>query len=211
MNEDNIKVLELLASKICHDIISPVGAVSNGVELMQELGPDEGVIDLIAFSASQANAKLKTLRMAYGLGGADNNIKAEDVHKVFGEYIGGENRITQDWDPHTDIGIQPKTGLAKSLICCLILIGESLPKGGSINVEKDTDGTTLITGKGENARLREGYTEALNGKSLPNSLDPKLVHPYVTGLILKQYGFEISIDDDENDFIFLRLKSSNVF
>jgi len=64
-------ILELMASKVCHDLISPIGAVNNGIEFLTEMGPDAGeeVTDLIAFSASQASAKLKAFRMAYGVGG----------------------------------------------------------------------------------------------------------------------------------------------
>ena len=65
-------VLEILASKICHDLISPIGAVNNGVELMEEMGPDAGpeATGLIAYSAHQASAKLQVFRVAYGVGGA---------------------------------------------------------------------------------------------------------------------------------------------
>jgi len=102
----SIHVLELLASKICHDLISPVGAVSNGVEILEELGADAGddVTNLISFSATQASSKLKTMRMAYGLGGSDDSIKMEDVHQLFADYIEGEKRLSQNWDPYADLG-----------------------------------------------------------------------------------------------------------
>jgi histidine phosphotransferase ChpT len=80
----DVAMLEVLASKICHDLISPIGAVNNGVELIEDMGPDAGpeATALIAFSAQQASAKLQAFRMAYGIGGADSNIKPEDVHKA---------------------------------------------------------------------------------------------------------------------------------
>ncbi len=208
---NTVTLLELVASKICHDIISPVGAVSNGVEILEELGPDAGedVTDLIAFSASQANAKLKALRMAYGLGGADESMRIEDTHKTFGELISGEKRLSQSWDPYADLGIEPVKGYCKLLLCGLIFVSEGLPKGGILSVSNDGDNTTLITGSGENAHYRDNFVAALHHQLPISSIDPKLVHPYVTGLIAQKYGFTISTEETGANQIFLRLKLSN--
>lgn len=208
---DSVRLLELLASKICHDLISPVGAVSNGVEILEEMGPDYDVTQLISFSAAQANAKLKVLRMAYGLGGADESIKPEDVHTAFGDFIAGDKRITQDWDPHADLGLPNQSGFAKVLICALILTSEALPKGGNIAVAADSDADTmLITGSGENAGFREGFLDALLQKTMIENIDNKYVHAYLTGILAKQYGFHISVDESQDGFIFLRITSSHV-
>src|SRR3954470_6811530 len=82
-------VLELLASRVCHDLISPVGAVHNGVEFLQETGVEAGAeaVALIAHSAQQASAKLQIFRLAYGAGGRDPNIKPEDVKKAFASLV----------------------------------------------------------------------------------------------------------------------------
>ncbi len=212
LEQDNVKILELMSSKICHDLISPVGAISNGVEILEEMGGDEDgdIISLIAFSASQANAKLKTLRMAYGLGGADDSIKMEEVHAIFGGFISAEKRLSQDWNPYSDLGVDNKKGLAKIMLCVLILAMEALPKGGLISAKKCGEGTILITASGENANFRDGYLHAIAHTIDIDNLDPKLVHPYITGMFAQKYGFEITIDETENDFIFLRLKSTHV-
>ncbi len=211
-NINNVEILELMASKICHDLISPVGAISNGVEIMEELGGevDSDIINLIAFSSVQANAKLKTMRMAYGVGGSDANIKPQDVHDIFGEYLSGENRISQDWTPNTDIAAEQKEGFAKMLMLCLMLIIDALPKGGVISAKSDGDNVTVISGKGDNAHFRDGYLHALENKTPSDQLSPKLIHAYITGLLARNYGFEITIDESENNFIFLRLKSTPV-
>ncbi len=211
-NAIDIRVLELLASKICHDLISPIGAISNGIEVMEEIGGDSSeIVPLLSFSAAQANAKLKTLRLAYGLGGSDPSIKPTDVHKVFGEFISGENRISQDWDPYTDLSPNSKKGFAKVLISSLMLAAEALPKGGVLSVKQDDNGVVVITGEGENAHFRDGYLHALEHKTPSSKLDPKLVHAYITGILAKHYGFDITVEEAKNNFIFLRLKSTNVF
>ena len=83
----NPRVLELVSSRICHDLVSPVGAINNGVELIQELGEDAGAeaMQLIAASAVQASARLKCFRLAYGAAGTDKNIGFREVKDAFTE------------------------------------------------------------------------------------------------------------------------------
>lgn len=210
---DTVKLLELLASKICHDLISPVGAVANGVEFLEETGADAGsdVTDLISFSAHQASAKLQALRLAYGAGGADSSIKPEDVHKIFGAFIGGENRIRQDWDPHAPLGsaIRPK-GFAKILLNMLLLTTECLPKGGKISVASGEDGTIVITGEGENAGLKDGFVHAIENTTAMRDMEPKLVHPYIAGLLAKDYGYSVDIEDGCENKIILKMTAPEV-
>ena len=207
----SVRILELMASKICHDLISPVGAVSNGVEILEEMGAEAGedVTSLIAFSAAQANAKLKTLRMAYGLGGADSAILPEEVHTVFGDFIAGEKRVTQDWDPHRSIEPQSVSGYAKILVCALILATETLPKGGEISVSQEED-TIIVSAEGEKAHFKEGYLSALEGSMEEKDMEPKFAHAYITGLLSRHYSFEFSVDDTKSDFISLRIKIPNL-
>lgn len=204
-----VRLIELISSKLCHDIISPVGAISNGVEILEELGPDAGedVTSLIAFSATQASSKLKALRMAYGLGGADESIRIEDVHKTFEDLIAGEARLTQSWDPFADLGLEPRRGHAKILLCALIFASEGMPKGGVISVDSDLEGSTIVKGLGENAHFREQYIPALNNEIAIDDLDPKLVHAYTTGVLCKNYGFQITIDESQANALFLKITS----
>ncbi|MCK5374806.1 MAG: hypothetical protein KAJ40_05935 [Alphaproteobacteria bacterium] len=211
MNDQDTTLLsELIASKICHDLTSPVGAVSNGVELLEEIGADDNIISLISFSTTQANAKLKILRMTYGLGGADESIKLEQIHQTFGEFIDGDKRVKQDWDPYMDIGFVPHRGFPKLLMCCLLLIVESLPKGGVISIKAEGDNSLLINAEGENAALRKNYLNTLERKVSVEDLNHKLIHPYIMNLFADKYGFKITLDESDNNFIRLRLKQSVV-
>jgi len=145
-------LLELLASKICHDLISPIGAVNNGIELMEEMGPDGApeAIELIAYSATQASAKLQAFRMAYGAGGADANIKPEDVYKTIEQIVGPDKKVTQAWDARGDFGsLREKEGFCKILICVLLLAIEALPKGGKLSVSNQS-GAIIVRAEGVN-------------------------------------------------------------
>ncbi|MFP4464972.1 MAG: histidine phosphotransferase family protein, partial [Alphaproteobacteria bacterium] len=163
-------------------------------------------VDLFSFSAEQANAKLKTLRMAYGLGGADESIKLEQIHQYFGEYIAGDKRVTQDWDPRLDLGFEPRRGFPKLLMCALLLLADSLPKGGQISLEADAGDAVRLSATGERAALRDDFLPALMLETSVEKLDAKLIHPYIMGLFADKYDYEICVDETGDDFIALRLK-----
>lgn len=198
-------VIEMLASRICHDIISPVGAINNGVELLQEMGAEAGedAIDLISYSAKQASAKLNAFRMAYGAGGRDQNIKPEDVQKVFSGLISAEGKIMQTWDPFGKLigahdGPVPRC-YCKMLLCSLMLAMECLHKGGRISVLPGEKNESIILAEGDDVCLREGVEDALHHRIEPEALDPRLVHPYAIRVMSEyyQYGIDIQEHDDK--------------
>ncbi len=197
-------ILELLASRICHDIISPVGAINNGIELMQEMGADamDDGLELVAYSANQSAAKLAAFRLAYGAGGRDPNIKPEDVQKNFGELIRAEGKISQTWDPYGNLGPTPlPPGYCKMLMGAMMLAMECLPKGGYISVRPSGDQATTIIAEGEGATIRDQVEEALEQKLSPEDLDPRLVHPYAISVLAESYGFKISLKSKAEDRI----------
>jgi histidine phosphotransferase ChpT len=205
-------VLELLASRICHDLISPVGAVHNGVEFLQEMGADAGeeAVNLITHSAQQASAKLQAFRLAYGAGGRDPNIKPEDVHKTFENLILGYEKITHDWDPHGNIGFEDRpAGYCKTLMGTLMLAQECLPKGGKITVEAGkTDSETLVIAKGQDAAPRPQIIQALDHSLSTDAMDPRLVHPYALSAIAKHYGLLITVAEQDTGTVTLSIKKA---
>jgi len=213
-------VMELLASRICHDIISPVGAINNGIELLQEMGADglEDGLDLVAYSAEQSAAKLAAFRLAYGAGGGDKHIKPEDVQKVFGALIKGEGKHSQTWDPYGNLGPNSDkkelpAGYCKMLMCTMMLAQEALPKGGYISVRPgmgDNEGHSIIIAEGEAAIIRDGVEDAMAQNIEPDDLDPRLVHPYAISILAESYGFDISIKSQADDRIEFLMKCPEV-
>ena len=190
----DIELLELLASKICHDLISPIGAVANGVEFMEEMGADGGdeITDLIKFSSTQASVKLQAYRMAYGAGGGDVSIKPEDVHKAFAKFIELDKKITQEWDPYGPLGPEERaSGFSKLLMCALLLCCECMPKGGKITVKEAGANLTSISASGDDTELKSPMEHALLGQVATSQLEPRYVHAYMSGILAKHYGFEL--------------------
>lgn len=206
-------VLELLASRICHDLVSPVGAINNGVEFMEEMGDDpeqrREAINLIAHSATQASAKLMAFRIAYGAGGRDNNIKPEDVQKAFSQLISGDGKISQTWDPYGNLGPKPLPyGFCKMLMCGLMLAAECLVKGGYVSVRPGEEpNQTAIIAEGKDVLIRDNVEAALKQEISPEDLDPRLVHPYAISVIADHYGYKLWVQEKREDRVMFVLAS----
>jgi histidine phosphotransferase ChpT len=202
--EIDVGILELLSSKICHDLISPIGAINNGVEILEEMGPDADgeVAALIAFSAAQASAKLQAYRLAYGAGGADANISAEDVYNKIEALISGDKKIKQDWSPQTKPGGEsPPRGFCKTMACALLLAMDCLPKGGILTVENGENGAVIIRASGENAALKEKTEAALSASGDESVRQPKFVHALLSGLIARSYGLNLAVAQTGDGFV----------
>jgi histidine phosphotransferase ChpT len=210
-SSDIAAVLELLSSRICHDLISPVGAINNGIEFMEDAADDPESIkqasELIAHSAQSAASRLQAFRIAYGAGGRDGNVKPEDVQKAFGNLTRADGKVRQAWDPFGPLGVDIKTrGFCKVLMGGLMLAAECLPKGGIVAVDPSTDNSFLIHAEGTDAVLREGVDKALEGVTAVEDLDPRLVHPYALSLIARSYNFTITNDKVEPNKVTFRVR-----
>lgn len=188
-------VMEMLASRICHDLISPVGAINNGVEFLEDMGADalDDALGLIKLSAQQAAARLQAFRLAYGAGGRDTSMEPKDVQEFMGNLLRGEGKIRQAWDPHADLGFHTNPpAYCKMLMAALMLAQECLPKGGFIFVDPAEGGEgTLVIAEGEGAVLRDGVLDALHGNVAIEDLDPRLVHPYALSALAAYYGYQL--------------------
>ena len=201
------KVLQLMASKICHDLISPIGAIGNGVEFIEDMGADaiDDAVPLIKHSSTQASAKLRAYRIAYGAGGADGHVKPEDVYNAINDIVTGDGRITQDWDPAQDMAVpedhyERPQAYCKILICALLQALDCLPKGGTLSVDVQGNETHIIA-NGENAGFREEIIESLSLTLNNDILEPKHAHAVLTGLLVNEYDYKISAETTENTAI----------
>lgn len=185
------RVLELMCSRICHDLVSPVGAISNGVELMQELGEDAGeeAVKLIADSAQQASIRLKAFRLCYGAAGTDKNVGFKEIRDTFVDTL-KPGRVKVDFDPDIAEKLSaPPRGFFKCMLNLLILAEECNHGEGKISVGLSEDGKgikILVTGR--NPGFRDGAERALKGEAAVDDLDPRSVHAYITGRFIAYFG-----------------------
>jgi len=141
-----------VGSRICHDLISPIGAISNGVELLMLTQAADGEeITLIKQSVESAAARIKFFRIAYGLASPDQSTSATEVIGIL-DALAATGRVSHQWDIATE---QPR-----DLLQCIFLMWQALetalPLGGTIGVAADNDSIRMTaTGR------RVTYDQAL--------------------------------------------------
>jgi histidine phosphotransferase ChpT len=193
------RVVELIASRICHDLVSPVGAVSNGVELMEELGEDAGdeAVKLIASSARQAGIRLKAFRLSYGAAGTDKNVGFNEIRDVFTDLISA-GRVQVEFAPALSSAFSmPPRGFLKCLLNLLVLAEECNHGEGRITVSLAESGQgILVAVTGKNPGFRDGMEDALKGDTGADDLDPRSVHAYVTGRFAAHFGLRLEWSRD---------------
>ncbi len=199
----NVQVLELLASRICHDLISPVSAINNGIELFEELGaaPGDEVTELIAHSAKQTSRKLQLMRFAYGAGGNDPSIRPAQVFDAFNGFIESDHKVVLETpSPDQQMPLMGRNAINRILACILLLAHETLPRGGKITLSCDEEKISMDL-KGVDENLWQKAKSKVFSKTLSQmegELDPRSIHPYVTGLFCREYGYVVEMSDVEN-------------
>lgn len=183
----------LLCSKVCHDIISPVGAISNGLELLDEGGADEDAMQLIRQSARVASAKLKFARIAFGAAGsAGMVIDTGDAESVAQSYFANE-KPELVWEGER--ALLPKNKV-KLLLNLLLVAGASIPRGGKIVAKlEDLQGEPkfTLTSSGPMMRVPAKFLELHSGSAPEEPIDAHAVQPYYTLLLAREAGMPITI------------------
>ncbi len=186
----------LLCSRVCHDVISPVGAIVNGLEVLDDEDDPamrEVALELIKKSAHSASARLQFCRLAFGAAGsAGASIDTGDAQSVARGLIASE-RTALVWNAPRRLLAKNKVKLLLNL--CLVG-GATIPRGGVLSVDVSGEGaeTVLqITSKGANARLASGVAALLAGGSENGAIDAHTIQPYFTGLVARECGMEIEL------------------
>ena len=181
----------LLCSRVCHDLISPVGAIVNGLEVMEE-EKDEGTktfaLDLIKKSAATASAKLQFCRIAFGAAGsAGAQIDTGDAEKISRGFL-EDDKTKLAWK-------LPRVLMAKNrvklLLNLLLIAGQTIPRGGQLTVDPIGSGDTMgfkITATGANAKIQPAAASLLAGETGGEALDAHRIQPFYASLLAKDCG-----------------------
>ncbi len=188
----DLRVLELLASRICHDLISPIGAVGNGLELLEDAGDDmsDDALKLSVNCVRRASALLEFFRMAYGTAGSDTGLRWEAAKQLAEGLVDG-SKTTLVWSAvPAGLSVPPA---APKLALNLVLLGtEMLPRGGEIAVALQGAGSRLIVSavaSGRDARLPEEVAAAMAAPSdPPPPLTARTVHGFLTARLAEGAG-----------------------
>ncbi len=196
----------LLCSRVCHDIISPVGAIANGLELLDEEGTDsetrEIAMGLIRSSATNASARLQFARIAFGAAGsAGADIDTGDAQNVAQGYFANEKKTTLEWVGER--ALMPKNKV-KFLLNMLLVSLNAIPRGGAVVASfenANSNPSFKIVATGKNARVPPVFLDLLNG-TFEENLDAHAVQPLYTLKLAEAAGLTVSVNLDEESVVF---------
>ena len=188
----------LLCSRVCHDIINPVGAIANGLEVLEEDNGEEMrtfAMELIVKSTRTASAKLQFARLAFGAAGsAGAEIDTGNAESVARSFMAGE-KADLEWDgPQV---LMPKN-LVKLLLNLVLIGGSTIPRGGVIKVTWEGDArypTFRLVCEGKHARIPAQLDRLLRGRPADDQgIDSHSIQPYYTGLLARESKMDLSFD-----------------
>lgn len=165
-----LDLASLLCSRLCHDMLSPVGALSNGLELLRdEKDPEmrKRCMELLEQSAKASADKLKFFRLAFGAaGGFGQMVSVSEARELIAALIGDSGRITLDWKvPRDEL---PKAAV-KTLLNLAAMGIEALVRGGTLEVGAEMTkeaSEIVIRAVGPRIAFDQTIGQALDG-SLP--------------------------------------------
>ena len=196
INIEGLDLAALLCSRVCHDLISPVGAIANGLEVMEE-GKDEETskfaMELIKTSARTASAKLQFCRIAFGAAGsAGAQIDTGDAEKVTRGLMEDE-KTKIAWN-------LPRVLLAKNrvklLLNMLLLAAQAIPRGGQLTVDPVGQGDGVgfrVSVTGTNAKVPQAIPGLLSATPGEHAIDAHAIQPFYTGMLAKNCGLSVSM------------------
>ncbi len=195
----DLDLAALVSSRICHDIISPVGAIANGLEVLDEDGDEEmsaHAMDLIRKSTAQASAKLQFARLAFGAAGsAGAEIDLNEAEKV-ARAVAQSDKHSVDWNGPAATLAKDKVKLLLNMITLALA---ALPRGGTLKISITGDAgapSFEVRCRGEAARVPETLEKMLSGTD-DQALDAHSVQPYYTVRMAKSAGMSLAAKVEE--------------
>jgi histidine phosphotransferase ChpT len=205
----DIHIVQLLFSRLCHDLAGPIGAINNGLELVADVeDDDEEALDLIAQSARQAATDLEFARLAFGFGGGSGGSYAADAERLCKAMFANE-RVRVAWRSTADADLSKD---AVKLLMNMSLVGQQVLRGrGSLVIDISRPGQgyrIAVTAEGPGAAMNPGLREALAGAAGSADLTPATSQGYFVNGLSQLVGGSVEIDETEPERIVLSVVTS---
>ncbi len=197
----------LLCSRLCHDLLSPVGALNNGLELLaDETDPAmrQRCLDLLSDSARASANKLKFFRLAFGAGGGFGAmVDTREAQGAITGLIGENKRIDLHW--MVEEAELPKTAI-KVLLNLAMIAGDALVRGGTLAIGGEmNNGVVEIVLKAEGARviLDEELRGMLTRGGEGGEVTPRGAAAYMVHALVGEAGGSVQVSEPaENVLLF---------
>lgn len=197
---DALDLAALLCSRVCHDVISPVGAIVNGLEIIEDsddASTHEFALDMIKKSAENASSKLKFARLAYGASGsAGSSIDLADAEAA-ARGMFQDDKTSLSWAAPR--ALVPKNRV-KLLLNLVVLATSAIPRGGSIAVQVEGEDPDMcevrLEARGINARIPPHAAELLAGSPESGVVDAHVIQTFYAGMLAREVGMTIALSLD---------------
>jgi len=197
----------LLCSRLCHDLLSPVGALNNGIELLADEHDPEmraRCLDLLAESARASANKLKFFRLAFGAaGGFADEVDTREARVAIEGLFGGDGRIQLGW--MVDEPTMSKPAL-KVLLNLVLIAGDALVRGGRLDVGAEKHGGGLdivVRAEGGRIVLDPELKKVLVGESSEEEIAPRAAAAWLVHCLARDGGGEVQVADGEEGVLLL--------
>jgi histidine phosphotransferase ChpT len=205
----------LLCSRVCHDLISPSGAIVNGLEVLEESTDEETrsfALELIKKSARTASARLQFCRIAFGAAGSPTaQLDLGDAETVARGFVEDE-KVKLFWN--LTRALVPKNRV-KLLLNMILVAAQAIPRGGIVEVQGEGPPETMtfrISARGLNARISQAAPSLLAGYPENGVVDAHGIQPFYTGLLARTSGLALTIEADGDAIVVAaRLADSAAF
>lgn len=182
------RLTALVASRICHDLVGPLGAIANGLELMSMSGETTPESELIAESVASATARIRFFRVAYGISGADQMTSRSEITSTL-QAVSRGGRVSYEWEPPGDCRREEVRPVFLLLQC----METALPGGGRVRVGRDGP-AWVVAGEGAQMRVDEALWRSLEPCGGPPPEAPALVHFALLPELLEELGRPLALE-----------------
>ena len=195
-NIKDLRIVELLSSHLCHELVSPVGAISNGLEMIEEFGgePDAAILGLIADSARITAKRLQYYRIAYGASSGPA-LTSDDDFKALADGLMQSGKSVIEW-PEGALLSDMSEDHCKLLLNIIGLAANALPRGGMIamHTSRAVAGTIMsVMARGDGANLSDDLVAALTMDISVDSLSPRNIHAYFCQCVAHRNGQAVKV------------------
>lgn len=193
MRQSNVNLSALIGSRICHDLISPIGAINNGLELIGMSGAAPGPeMELIHESVGNASARIRFFRVAFGAAGEQMMGRSEIVAIL--KDVGQGARLQVAWGP---MDAQPRASVRAAFLA-LLCVETAMPYGGRIEISQD-DGRWLLHGRADKLNIDQKMWDILATRDAPADLRPAQVQFALLPLVLADMDKRVATEITESD------------